>query len=70
MIVPDVPVEAQQLPRARELAYALDGVPIRRSERHACQPNGRTERASWFIVRGPEARSRRTGTSIVYSPSK
>ena len=33
MIVPDVPVEAQQLPQARELACALDGVPIRRSVR-------------------------------------
>jgi hypothetical protein len=30
--VPEVPIEAQQLPRARELARMLDDVPIRRSE--------------------------------------
>ena len=34
-----VPVEVQQLPRAREFACALDGVPSRRSARIARAPN-------------------------------
>jgi predicted Zn-ribbon and HTH transcriptional regulator len=42
---PEVPVEAQQLPRARELARALDGVPIRRSA-WMLDPAGRTERGN------------------------
>lgn len=53
-IVPDVPVEAQGLPPARQLARALDGAPIRRSAPRRRAPRGVPDR--WLIGSGDVAR--------------